>query len=347
MANTVFFRNLYSKCKMHGTGDAQVIISDGELCALVSIAIDNLGWRHDELGIQRLDIPDDDYYKIPMEWFDEQSTLFIDSGKIIQALQAGFEKNKDFGLFIENLSALHRRRVKYRRILSSQPMPNMDQIGPRALLEYGCCDTDFLANWMVWRKWIYDIDNRSAQETGYLFEPLLASCLGGEPIGSRNSPVKRLDSNGGPTNQGRQIDCLVPSNKRTYELKLRVTIAASGQGRFAEELSFAEESQAAGFTPVLLVLDPTPSSRLTELSEKYLSCGGAFYHGEDAWIHMEQEAGEVISVFIEKYIKPAIQKIEEIEINFPKSINLRWSEQEIEISDVAKSVKSYVIRRLC
>lgn len=222
-------------------------------------------------------------------------------------------------------------------------MPHMDQIGPRSLLEYGQCETALLANWMVWRKWIYDIDNRSAQETGYLFEPLLASCLGGETVGARNSPVKRLDSDGIPTNQGRQIDCFVPSTNRTYELKLRVTIAASGQGRFGEELSFAEESKAAGFTPVLLVLDPTPSHRLTELSEKYLACGGVFYHGEEAWNHMQEEAGIIISVFIRKYIKPAIQGIESIEIGHPTSLNLRWSDKEIEISD---QMASYIIQRV-
>jgi len=215
----------------------------------------------------------------------------------------------------------------------------MDQIGPRVLLEYGGCDTTLLANWMVWRKWIYDIDNRSAQETGYLFEPLLASCLGGEPVGSRSSPVKRLDSNGQPTNKGRQIDCLVPINNRTYELKLRVTIAASGQGRFGEELSFPVESQAAGFIPVLLVLDPTPSSRLTELSNKFLESGGEFYQGEEAWEHMEQEAGEVVSVFIENYIKPAIQDIEEVEMPVLQSINLSWSEQTIEISSAESSYR--------
>ncbi|MNJ71455.1 hypothetical protein D3C77_679980 [compost metagenome] len=92
-----------------------------------------------------------------------------------------------------------------------------------------------------------------------------------------------------------------------------------------------------------MVLDPTPSHRLTELSEKYLACGGAFYHGEDAWRHMEEEAGNVVSVFIEKYIKPAIQGIEEIEIDYPKSINLSWSGQEIEISD---STASYIIQRI-
>ncbi len=340
--NEAFFRNLYSKCKMHGTGEAQVVISDGELNALLSIAVKDLGWSHNELDIDRVDAPNE-YYEIPMDWFDEQAKVGVKANRIIQSLKSCFENDNDFGLYIENLTALHRRRVKYRRILSSQPTPNMDQIGPRALLEYGACNTTLLANWMVWRKWIYDIDNRSAQETGYLFEPLLASCLGGEPVGSKNSPVKRIDSNGHPTNQGRQIDCLVPSNNRTYELKLRVTIAASGQGRFGEELSFAEESQAAGFTPVLLVLDPTPSNRLTELSEKYLACGGAFYHGEEAWKHMEQEAGKVVSVFIEKYIKPAIQGIEEIEIGYPKSISLRWSDQEIEISDGASS---YIINRI-
>ncbi len=88
----------------------------------------------------------------------------------------------------------------------------MDQIEPRVLIEYGCCDVELLANWMVWRKWIYDIDNRSAQETGYLFEPVLASCLGGEGMGAKNSPIKRLDAAGNPTPNGRQIDSIESVN---------------------------------------------------------------------------------------------------------------------------------------
>lgn len=342
MNSSAFIRSLYAKCKMHGAGEAQIVLSDGELHAIISIAFDNLGWDHDEIGIARANLPSSDYYKIPMDWFIEKAATSVSTDGIISALMAGFAKDNDFGLFIENLSSLHRRRVKYGRILSSQPLPNMDQIGPRALLEYGGCNEILLANWMVWRKWVYDIDNRSAQETGYLFEPLIASCLGGKPVSSRNSPVKRLDNNGRPTNQGRQIDCLVPINNRTYEIKLRVTIAASGQGRFGEELSFAKESQAAGFTPVLLVLDPTPSSRLSELSQEFLACGGFFYHGDKAWEHMEKEAGGVISIFIERYIKPAIQSLEEVEIEYPRTISLSWSDQEIAISD---ECSSYVIRR--
>ena len=43
-----------------------------------------------------------------------------------------------------------------------------------------------------------------------------------------------------------------------------VLIAASGHGRFAEELSYPVECKAAGLTPVFIVLDPTPSTRLAE-----------------------------------------------------------------------------------
>jgi hypothetical protein len=64
---------------------------------------------------------------------------------------------------------------------------------------------------------------------------------------------------------------------------------------------------------------------------------------EAAWQHMEEEAGEVISVFIENYIRPAIQGIEEVEIYFPKSINLSWSENEIKVSD---NSASYVVQRV-
>ena len=57
---------------------------------------------------------------------------------------------------------------------------------------------------------------------------------------------------------------------------------------------------------------------------------------------MEQEAGDVVSIFNEKYIRPAIQGIEEIEVTLPRSISLTWTDQAIEISD---NSNSYVISR--
>ncbi|MDY7020546.1 MAG: DNA cytosine methyltransferase, partial [Cyanobacteriota bacterium] len=327
-----FVKKLFSKCKIHGSGDSQVIISNDEVYALLCLAVNDLNWSYEQLHIRSIDLPSSDYYKIDLNWFDNLNIQNLNTDNILSALDACVKKDNDFSLYIENLSALHRRRVKYKRILSIQPVPNMDQIGPRVLLEYGRCNVSLLANWMIWRKWIYDIDNRSAQETGYLFEPVIASCLGGESIGARNSPIKRLNSEGIPTNKGRQIDCLVPANRTAYELKLRVTIAASGQGRFSEELSFPVESQAAGYRPILLVLDPTPSERLTELSQKFMEHGGEFYQGEDAWNHMKEQAGTIVSVFINQYIKPAIQDIESIDTTELQSLSLTWDSNQVVIS---------------
>jgi ApaLI-like restriction endonuclease len=157
---------------------------------------------------------------------------------------------------------------------------------------------------MTWRKWFYDIDNRAAQETGYLFEPILASVLGGIPYGARNSPVRRRNN----SNKGRQVDCIV--GKNAYEFKLRVTIAASGQGRFAEELDFASDCTHSGFNPVLLVLDPTPSNRLYELTTEYQNVGGKAYIGDEAWQHLEEEAGSTMAKFVENYVKRPIGEID-------------------------------------
>lgn len=342
MSTSIFIKNLYTKCRLHGAGDAQVVISDQEIYILIILAITDLEWSFKELGVESIDLPSKNYYEINLDWFEKTGIAGITPEIILSLLIICFNKNQDFALFIENLSALHRRRVKFKRILSSQPVPTMDQIGPRILLEYGVCDIELLANWMTWRKWIYDIDNRSAQETGYLFEPILASSLGGETIGAKNSPIKRLDENGKPTNNGRQVDCLIADSNTAYELKLRVTIAASGQGRFGEELSFPYECQAAGYKPVLLVLDPTPSDRLAELSKKYIECGGSFFQGEQAWEHMEKQAGEVMSVYVEKYIKPAIKLVDDLEIALPQKISLEWHDDSIKITN---ETVSYTIFR--
>lgn len=80
---------------------------------------------------------------------------------------------------------------------------------------------------------------------------------------------------------------------------------------------------------------------MTELSEKYLECGGEFYHGEEAWAG-EKEAGSVVSVFIEKYIKPAIQGVEAVDIPMLETITLNWTKQSVEISS---SQSSYIIER--
>ena len=341
MTNTSI-RYLLSKCKVHGKEDAQVMLSDSELYVLLSISVRDLKWNSSELGLSDIEIPNQDYYQIPIQWFSASEIPYANSGLLSQVLDNAVRKHPDFALYIQNLCALHRRRVKYRRILETQPLAQADQIGPRSLLEFGSCDLELLFSWMTWRKWIYDIDNRSAQETGYLFEPILASCLGGEPIGAQNSPVKRLGEDGRPKKKGRQIDCFVAEGNLAYEFKLRVTIAASGQGRFSEELSFPRECKAAGFTPVLLVLDPTSSPRLTELAEEFINADGIAMTGEEAWEHIEENAGQILSTFVMKYIRPPIDAIGVIDNRLPANLKLSWSEKSVSI---ASGNAKYEIRR--
>lgn len=338
MAKTVT-RELYTKSVILGTGSDKIILDNSQVFSLFHIALSELNWSVTEFDLEALSVqqPSENYFEIPFEWFSNQTAPETD--ELLEILEKLISKDSDFGLYFSNLCALHKRRIKYQNILSTQPKPTMEQIGSRGLLEYGLNNTNLLSNWMIWRKWIFDIDNRSGQETGYLFEPILASCLGGVPISSSKSPVRRIDENGNPTKGGRQVDCYVASENIAYEFKLRVTIAASGQGRFYEELSFPKECKAANIKPILLVLDSTPSDRLTDLSKVFKDVGGETYIGDLAWKHIDDKAGKVISVFIDKYIKIPLLEISKSENHALSHIKLSWSEASIKISNESHEYK--------
>jgi hypothetical protein len=292
---------LVTKARTMGLATAiPIYLEDAELVRLTAIILADVG--HNPLSIAGLSLPTgcSSYYDCPLEWFSE-STGKADFVPVYLAAQAAVA---DFDTYFRALTEIHKRRRKYARILSAQPLPTMVQVAPRSLLEFGIIASPALASWMTWRKWFYDIDNRSAQETGYLFEPILASVLGGIAYGARNSPIRRRSD---PA-KGRQADCIV--GKTAYEFKLRVTIAASGQGRFGEELDFAEDCRSCGFRPVLLVLDPTPSHRLDDLAREYARVGGEAFIGDAAWIHLEQEAGPTMATFVEKYVRRPIAEVD-------------------------------------
>lgn len=201
------------------------------------------------------------------------------------------------------LAALHKARLKYERILETQALPTIDQVGPRGLLQYGGVSPKTLAAFLLWRKWVFDIDNRAGQEAGYLFEPIIAAAIGGVPASARRSPIKRRSDG----KKGRQVDCL--RDCRAYEIKLRMTIAASGQGRWGEELEFPEDCRASGYVPVLIVLDPTPSTKLDELQRVFLRAGGEAYVGQHAWAHLEGLAGPTMAQFLDRYVHAPIQAL--------------------------------------
>ena len=331
----------FSAARILGNGDDRVTLSESELFCLLTQCCRDLGIAAAISKLPALSCPppNTEYYRLPLAWFQIPQAGCPSAAALVESLAACVTHEPDFRLYFENLAALHKRRRKYQRILSGQPKPTMNQVGPRSLLEFGSVNDGLLASWLIWRKWIFDVDNRAAQETGYLFEPVLASCLGGEAVGSKNSPVKRLNEQGEPTGEGRQIDCYDGESQLAYEFKLRVTIAASGQGRFGEELSFPREARAAGLTPVLIVLDPTPSPRLDELIAAFKANAGKYYVGADAWAQMDSKAGKTMAVFLERYIRPPLTEMAKHEDVWPETIQLSWTRDEIHVQGMKESIR--------
>lgn len=319
------FYRLFSE---HGSGDAKVVITPSEVMLLLQIALMDLG-SGCKIDGTLSDVANKGFYNISFEDIERLPDYSPDDCFRYMEKTGVTAFDKLLFTYLKNLCDLYRRRTKYYHILKKQPFPSAEQIVPRSLLEYGNCPNGLLADWLEWRKWIFDIDNRSAQETGYVFEPVLASCLGGESCSARNSPVKRIDDNGNITNNGRQVDCYIEDAKEVYELKMRVTIAASGQGRFNEEMTFPEEAQRAGLTPILVVFDETGSTLLTKLQQQYLSCGGKCFIGKDAWRILRERAGKEMGIFIEKYIYPPIHAMEDILHSEPKPIMLSRTDKQL------------------
>lgn len=287
--------------KLGGKG-IPIYLEDPELIRVCAVVATDLGKASLVKAIDPSGELSKGYYGTALEWFTKPvasgspdfPTLFLNLRKEIP----------DFATYFKCLCEIHKRRRKYERILEVQAIPKMEMIVPRCLLEYGLRPNETLASWLVWRKWLYDIDNRSAQETGYLFEPILTAALGGTSYGHKKSPIKRFTDQ----TKGRQVDCV--EEKTAYEFKMRVTIAASGQGRFKEELDFAKDCNTSGYTPVLLVLDPTPSTRLDDLSKEYEKYGGVAHIGLKAWEHIEEKAGNVMGNFVEKYVRVPLAEVD-------------------------------------
>lgn len=338
-------KDFYKSFSQHGTGNALVQVPEKDIVLLIHIAYldiekNTTDWMmEDYVAIARKG-----FYNITSSDIQQLQEISIENAIKMLRLSGGMDATNIIYLYLKNLSALYRRRYKFSNILATQQFPQVEQIGPRSLLEYGNCENELLFTWMQWRKWIYDVDNRSAQETGYLFEPILLSCVGGESISHKNSPIKRLNENDEQTSEGRQIDCYIEENREAYELKLRVTIAASGQGRFKEEMTFPKEAKKAGITPVLIVFDPTPSSLLDKLKSEYQKHGGKCLIGDDAWDELISKAGTEMGLFIEKYVEPPIKSMsKDMDKINPQNVSLKVNLDSVTISDDLG--KEYIIPR--
>lgn len=281
-------RAIWRKATAAGAGGQAVQLTNGMCGYLLSLIIDDLGLRS-----KFTDVP------TPRKSFFEARTpadAEIDVGQLGVLFARLAEVERDAVTYFACLAALQKARLKYANILTSQPFPTLDQVGPRGLLQYGDVSASALAVFLYWRKWFFDIDNRAGQETGYLFEPVIASAIGGVPFSGKKSPVKSHRDNG-----GRQVDCLI--DKDAYELKIRVTIAASGQGRWREELDYPIDCRQSGYRPMLVVMDGTKNPKLEELVAAFEAQGGQAFVGDAAWRHLEELAGTVMAKFIDRYVK--------------------------------------------
>jgi hypothetical protein len=262
------------------------------------------------------------------------------------------EQDRHNAVYLELLLRLFARRLKYRRILSTQAFATSDQVGPRALLEHGLLDTEALRSLVVWRKWMMDVDNRSGQETGYLYDAIVARALGGTAFGSRNSPIQRAPTQDGSAVSGqRQVDCIVdnPRGKPwAYEVKIRITDAASRQGRLEEELAFPRDCKFSGYIPRLLVFDPTPCETLTKVARAFEEAGGQVFRGEEAYEHIKDNAGHAQAEFLRRYV---VEPLKQYEDTIPDAtegrelVDLRLAANKNRITVELKGFEPYVIER--
>jgi len=89
------------------------------------------------------------------------------------------------------------------------------------------------------------------------------------------------------------------------------------------------------------VLDGTDNSKLSELAQTFREHGGSAYIGEDAWAHLEAEAGPTMSVFIDKYIRgPFDDLLEQTPTDIPElRVRLRSDSIYVQIGAETLDIK--------
>lgn len=301
-----------SKARAIG-GTPSVSLSDGEMLNLLKLTAQDLDLEMPD----RLDCDECNkkleagFFEIEIDNLDcpNLESTFSLSELTMQALGELIEEDRDIFTYYALLVDLHTTRRKFEAICQTQDIPNLEEIVPEGLLEIGKFDEKSIVSWLIWRKFIYNVTNRAAKNTGDLFEPILTEAIGGASYNASESPIEKTDGDG-----KRQADCI--AGDHAYEFKKRVTVAASGKGRFKKELAFAEDASNSGYTPILLVLDPTSSKKLEKLSAEFEDYGGDAYVGDEAWDHLEKKAGDTMSKFLEKYVRDPISRIDQHEDEF-------------------------------
>jgi hypothetical protein len=129
MGLTAQQRALVTKAKTGGGSDLAVSLDDAVCCYLLAIIVKDLGLE-------------DTFRDIPLTvkpFFGSKNLRDLQLPGV--SFDIFFERliaiRKDADTYFFCLATLHKARLKYERILQSQAIPTVDQVGPRGLLQYG------------------------------------------------------------------------------------------------------------------------------------------------------------------------------------------------------------------
>jgi hypothetical protein len=118
-ANTCGNQKIVSAARILGSGDDRVTLSENELFRLLTQCRNDLSIPHSVSKLPPVSPPSADYYRIPMSWFETVQKNCPSAPALVERLSACVAYTADFRLYFENLATLHKRRLKYQRILGS------------------------------------------------------------------------------------------------------------------------------------------------------------------------------------------------------------------------------------
>lgn len=109
----------------------------------------------------------------------------------------------------------------------------------------------------------------------------------------------KIDNNGHRDGDGAMA---LTQSQRAILSKAR-SVGGGQQG-----VALDNDCRKSGFTPVLIVLDPTANEKLTQLAAAFKENSGEA-HIEDAWTYLDGLAGPTMARFLEKYVHTPIQSL--------------------------------------
>ena len=122
-------RAMIEKARTGGGSGQAIALTDAACAYLVAVIVNDL-----RLQNHFPELPDE----VP-ELFEcrDLASLTVTDIPFPPLIDRLVSLNSDADTFFVCLANLHKRRLKYERILQTQPIPTIEQVGPRGLLQYG------------------------------------------------------------------------------------------------------------------------------------------------------------------------------------------------------------------